>query len=282
MDRLRTLAGLDPPPPEPAADLVYTCDICQREFSNLHNYTPHYRACQMLRKGEMGHQSREGLKQPASFGAANSDKVLNDLLNRTAAAAGVSSFSINFGDQYGASQQSFDQGIRNTRNPVSSTTYMSNVPSFFDSVDPAFANNFTSNAFAEKKRAEKEKAERKKAALEEARRAEMERKVEEERRRNAFDYERHEAEFEAVSSGTGPLKSSDIPWLPRNAPLSVFGNDALSLDSLKIRLRAAAIRWHPDKFKAKFGNRVREAEAKEILERVLETSQNINDLRATL
>ena len=49
------------------------------------------------------------------------------------------------------------------------------------------------------------------------------------------------------------------------------------LEAQKKRLRAEQLRWHPDKFSAKFGGRLQEADKEAIMQRVSELSACLVD-----
>ena len=51
-------------------------------------------------------------------------------------------------------------------------------------------------------------------------------------------------------------------------------------DERRKRLRLELMRWHPDKFEARFGRRLRAADRSRILDRVKSVSQALNALAA--
>jgi len=90
------------------------------------------------------------------------------------------------------------------------------------------------------------------------------------RARKRFDYEEHDRKMLELERGASLVGMREIPWLPVGPwEGDMFGD----------KLRAAAIRWHPDKWSATFKNRLRREDIKGIMRRVLETSQRINELR---
>ena len=123
---------------------------------------------------------------------------------------------------------------------------------------------------AREEREEKEKA-REELAREELAREELARKEKAAARaRKHFDYEEHDRKMLELERGASLVGMREIPWLPVGPwEGDMFGD----------KLRAAAIRWHPDKWSATFKNRLRREEIQGIMRRVLETSQRINELR---
>ena len=79
----------------------------------------------------------------------------------------------------------------------------------------------------------------------------------------------------AVHLGVQHLKFGWPPALQAVALAGVNGQE-----ERKRRLRAELMRWHPDKFAARFGRLLAEASATQISERVNETSQILNSLNA--
>lgn len=78
----------------------------------------------------------------------------------------------------------------------------------------------------------------------------------------------------------GPVLYADVPWLPENES----GAQALILYGVqnaaerKKRLRLELMRWHPDKFVAKFGGRVIGKDKERVAEGVKRVSQMLNSL----
>lgn len=79
---------------------------------------------------------------------------------------------------------------------------------------------------------------------------------------------------------SGPVLYSDIPWLAS----SEEGAKALILHGVqgpadrKKRLRLELMRWHPDKFTAKFGARIAGPDRGRVAEGVKRVSQLLNSL----
>ncbi len=79
---------------------------------------------------------------------------------------------------------------------------------------------------------------------------------------------------------SGPVLYADVPWLPESEDgartLVLFGVE--SAVERKKRLRLELMRWHPDKFVARFGGRVIEKDKKRVEEGVNRVSQMLNSL----
>jgi len=73
---------------------------------------------------------------------------------------------------------------------------------------------------------------------------------------------------------------ADIPWPPSNDLATALGLDDRYFSSGERRkaYRVASKRWHPDRFRLNFGADLVESERDEILSRVLQVSQAINDV----
>ena len=93
------------------------------------------------------------------------------------------------------------------------------------------------------------------------------------------------------SKGNNCITEKDIPWLPRLGLGGPGGNESWKLvgvsehadfESKKAALRVHTMRWHPDKFSQKWGNSIREEEKGEIMERVRECCQRLNEIRGRL
>lgn len=78
--------------------------------------------------------------------------------------------------------------------------------------------------------------------------------------------------LEGVAAGDQTVGLSDVPF-PRATQLRRVQND-------KKALQIQILRWHPDKFFQKLGHRLRETEKDAILERVKETFQLVQEMRA--
>lgn len=99
-------------------------------------------------------------------------------------------------------------------------------------------------------------------------------------------YEAKWAALEALPPDQ-PLHFSDIPWVVEpGAPNSelfraivlhgVSGGPA----GVRTRLRSEVLRWHPDKFEARWGRRLAGADAARVLAGVRETAQQLTQLMA--
>lgn len=80
------------------------------------------------------------------------------------------------------------------------------------------------------------------------------------------------------------LPIQDIPWPPGLAKLLRWTAQARGLDpgtqqGLKEAYKVLSLRWHSDKFLAKYGGRLIAADRERILARVLEVSQEVNAQR---
>ncbi|CAN0392389.1 unnamed protein product [Ascophyllum nodosum] len=104
------------------------------------------------------------------------------------------------------------------------------------------------------------------------------------------------------------IRHGDIPWLPRLSPLSGGGylgrsrmdswsqrddeqkekfetlgvNEGDSIDAKKAALRAASLRWHPDKFMTKYGPKIAVEDRGKIANDVQATMQRITKLKERL
>ena len=90
----------------------------------------------------------------------------------------------------------------------------------------------------------------------------------------------YEAKWQSLVTMSGPVLHADVPWLPDNEN----GAQALILYGVqnaaerKKRLRLELMRWHPDKFVAKFGGRVIAKDRERVAEGVKRVSQMLNSL----
>lgn len=95
-------------------------------------------------------------------------------------------------------------------------------------------------------------------------------------------------QFFATKHPEAVIAYADVPWILASEGASqeelqrvvVYG--AVGPDEQRKRLRTELIRWHPDKFQARFGRRLAPADADRILARVVATSQVLNSLSATV
>ena len=74
------------------------------------------------------------------------------------------------------------------------------------------------------------------------------------------------------------LSAADVPWPCLGHPLP--GVSELQPQELKVLVRALQRRWHPDKFKQKFGSFLDVSEKGAVLGRVVEVCQAINALQS--
>jgi triphosphoribosyl-dephospho-CoA synthetase len=83
-----------------------------------------------------------------------------------------------------------------------------------------------------------------------------------------------------------PLRSSLCPHLlsadPQASPLLAHVEGAEGPEEQRRRLRTELVRWHPDKFVAKFGRRLAAGDRERVLERVNALSQQLNAIGAAL
>ncbi len=99
-------------------------------------------------------------------------------------------------------------------------------------------------------------------------------------------YEARWHTFASASAGAC-ISYASVPWLvddlsedpERLSAFILYG--AVEATERKKRLRLELMRWHPDKFTAKFGRRLAEADKVTILERVKAISQLLNNLNVS-
>ena len=81
------------------------------------------------------------------------------------------------------------------------------------------------------------------------------------------------------------IKMADVPWLvddlseDRQQLTAFVMYGAITAEEQRRRSRAELMRWHPDKFVAKFGRRLDAQDSKDILEKVNMISQLLNTLK---
>jgi len=83
--------------------------------------------------------------------------------------------------------------------------------------------------------------------------------------------------FEAAAPATGVLEGhglTTVPWPPLSCPVSGMRPHDTP-EQRKHRLKLALLRWHPDKFVAAHGDKLRESERPAVLEKVNATLQRI-------
>ena len=92
----------------------------------------------------------------------------------------------------------------------------------------------------------------------------------------------------ATTSKDKQFHLKDVPWLVEDfdqdkselTEFVLYG--AVTADERRKRARAELMRWHPDKFVAKFGTRLRDSDRTKILHRVNATSQLLNTINANI
>jgi hypothetical protein len=96
----------------------------------------------------------------------------------------------------------------------------------------------------------------------------------------------HESKWASLladASSAEPIAYADVPWPPttRSAVSSCAGRGA---DAAKLRrtYRRFVLRWHPDKFAARFGARLVDADKERVMERVNEVSRAVVEEWAAL
>jgi hypothetical protein len=91
----------------------------------------------------------------------------------------------------------------------------------------------------------------------------------------------YEAKWQVFATAEGPIRYGGVPWLVEDKEdaraIILYGTTGEG--EKRKRLRLELMRWHPDKFVAKFGARVGEAEHDRVLQRVKEISQMLNSLK---
>jgi hypothetical protein len=91
-------------------------------------------------------------------------------------------------------------------------------------------------------------------------------------------YQKHLEAFDAMRSmPEGSIRERDVPWPnPMNLVFLTPKDDA---NAKKKKILRAIGRWHPDKFTAAYGSRLREDEREAIMARVRSVSASIIELR---
>uniref|UniRef100_A0A7S1SVE1 J domain-containing protein n=1 Tax=Tetraselmis chuii TaxID=63592 RepID=A0A7S1SVE1_9CHLO len=96
---------------------------------------------------------------------------------------------------------------------------------------------------------------------------------------------RHEVDWERFEMSTPTIIGmGKIPWPPsgedllRSAVAMALADSATQKEeeAIKAQYKRLAMRWHPDKFLARFGSGLQDHEREAVLERVKEVQQNIN------
>ncbi|KAL4441890.1 hypothetical protein ABPG77_003806 [Micractinium sp. CCAP 211/92] len=101
---------------------------------------------------------------------------------------------------------------------------------------------------------------------------------------------RYEAnwQFFASKHPEAPIGYGDVPWIlaaeaaPQEELQRVVLYGTSGLEEQRKRLRTELIRWHPDKFEARFGRRLVPADRDRVLARVVATSQALNAISAAV
>ena len=148
---------------------------------------------------------------------------------------------------------------------------------------------------------EREEARKKAAADVERIRVEKLRVQEEERARKDLENDKmvlamhamRWKEFAAKAKQGRPIGYGDVPWLPTlSRHVSSSRKDKVELFDVigvpenaperekKAALRAASLRWHPDKFRQAYGKLLIDSESERIMDQVNVMSQRINQLKA--
>ena len=90
----------------------------------------------------------------------------------------------------------------------------------------------------------------------------------------------------ATADKSRSIKMVDVPWLVDDlkedlqqlTSFVLYG--AVTAEERRKRARAELMRWHPDKFVAKFGSRLDALDKKDVLDKVNEISQWLNTINA--
>jgi hypothetical protein len=90
----------------------------------------------------------------------------------------------------------------------------------------------------------------------------------------------YEAKWQVFATAQGPIRYGGVPWLveDKEDARSIILYGTSGEGEKRKRLRLELMRWHPDKFVARFGGRVVEGERERVLQRVKEVSQMLNSL----
>ena len=93
----------------------------------------------------------------------------------------------------------------------------------------------------------------------------------------------HEVAWESfVTDGatrSDPLGYRDIPWPPSTRKLLAGASGGRSAEAGDVRAtyRRFMLRWHPDKFAARFSHRLVDADRERVMERVSAISQSVKE-----
>ena len=95
----------------------------------------------------------------------------------------------------------------------------------------------------------------------------------------------------SLNAANSQIKFEDIPWLPtlllkgpgnRESWKLVAVCEHSAFGDKKAALKTHTMRWHPDKFLQKYGNRVIPQDKEKVMEKVIRCSQRLNELRGRL
>mmetsp|Transcript_14989 Transcript_14989/g.32198 ORF Transcript_14989/g.32198 Transcript_14989/m.32198 type:complete len:682 (-) Transcript_14989:416-2461(-) len=98
--------------------------------------------------------------------------------------------------------------------------------------------------------------------------------------RRMRDVEMMESVWKQLEGSEQPIRYEDIPWPPIGSKhvlhWATSAGGAHDASARKKVYRALVLRWHPDKFEAKFGSKVAPSHKEQIMSQVQEISQNLN------
>lgn len=88
----------------------------------------------------------------------------------------------------------------------------------------------------------------------------------------------------ATHRGTDPIRFAQVPWLVEEVEdaraVILYGTQGR--DEERRRIRTELMRWHPDKFEAKFARFLHAADRQRVLDRVKHISQMLTGLGTSL
>lgn len=124
------------------------------------------------------------------------------------------------------------------------------------------------------------------ARMQEAYRLQAEQEKKNQHKKRRTEYEVRYQKTLAEENGR-TLGYDDVPWPSKGSMNSII--DVLFCDlgitcttALKKYVRQQQVRWHPDKFRQRFGERLEEGSKEKVLERVKQISQAINNRAETI
>lgn len=92
----------------------------------------------------------------------------------------------------------------------------------------------------------------------------------------------YEARWQAFVTTSGPLNYASVPWLTESEDgiraIILYGTQSKAEE--RKRLRLELMRWHPDKFVARFGGRLVNEDRARVAARVNSMSQMLNLLHS--